>query len=124
MPIANQLALFCICVLTGFIYGPVYEAFSLLRDGFAFLKRGKRIVTFALDILFFISFAVWCVGVFYLFEFPDFRFYFLLGFLIGAIIYLKSLHRILAFFKKICYNKLVKVVKKRKNRKKQDKLTV
>lgn len=118
MTAQGQFALFCICIGAGFLFGGVYEIFSLFRDIVRPLKKGKTAVWFALDILFFMLFSVWAVGTFYLFEFPNFRLYYLLGFFIGAIIYLKSLHRILAFFKKICYNKAVKIVKNRKIRKK------
>ena len=118
MPITNQFALFCICIGASFLFGLVYEIFSFTSDIFTFLKKGKRAVVFALDIVFFLIFAVWCVGIFYFFEFPNFRLYYLLGFFVGGIIYLKSLHIIVAFLKKMCYNKLIKVIKKRKARKK------
>ena len=110
----SQFALFCICIGAGFVFGIVYEPISILRSVF---KRSKWI-GITLDILFFIALALWYTGAIYLFQFPSFRLYYWLGFLVGGIIYLKSLHIILAFFKKICYNKFVKIAKKLKNRKK------
>jgi hypothetical protein len=110
----SQFALFCICIGAGFVFGIAYEPISLLRSVF---KRSKW-VGITLDILFFIALALWYTGAIYLFQFPSFRLYYWLGFLVGGIIYLKSLHIILAFFKKICYNKFVKIAKKLKNRKK------
>ena len=114
----SQFVLFCICIGASFIFGLVYEGLAILRLPFARLKRGKVIVVFLLDIFLFALFSVWCIAIFYLFEFPTFRLYYFFGFFVGGIIYSKSLHRIVAFFKKICYNKLVKREKKQKNQKK------
>jgi len=35
-----------------------------------------------------------------------------IGYLLGGILYLKSLRRIVAFFQKICYNKFIKIRKR------------
>ena len=118
MSISNQFALFCICIGAAFLFGIAYDLLSFIETFFVPLKRGKTAVVFLFDILFFVGLAVWSVGVFYLFHFPSLRFYYLFGFLIGGIIYLKSLHRILAFVKKICYNKSIKIARKLKMREK------
>jgi hypothetical protein len=41
-----------------------------------------------------------------------------IGYAVGGIIYLKTLHRMVAFFKKVCYNRLNLLVKKAKNARK------
>jgi hypothetical protein len=118
----NQIFIFLICVLTGVIGGVFYEVFSFL-DGVAglFCRGGKSAkgIEIAGDILFFLCFSVLCVFVAVLFGFPDFRVYMVLGNLFGLILYLKSLHRIVAFFKKVCYNSVKKIGKKRKNARKE-----
>jgi hypothetical protein len=41
-----------------------------------------------------------------------------IGYALGGIIYLKSLHRILAFLQNVCYNRVIKMIKKAKKREK------
>jgi hypothetical protein len=41
-----------------------------------------------------------------------------IGYAFGGIIYLKSLHIILAFLQNVCYNRITKIVKKAKKREK------
>ena len=113
----NQLAVFALCVGIGFIGGMIYEAFACI--GLPFCRKGKRRwLRVALDISFWLTFAVFCIFCSYIFKFPSFRAYIWLGYLTGGIIYAKSMRRILAFFKKICYNKLAKIRKRRKNKEK------
>ena len=51
-------------------------------------------------------------------NFNDFRIFWWIGYILGGIIYLKSLHKIIAFFENVCYNKVTKLVKKAKNQEK------
>ena len=118
MDSANQFTYFCLCVLSGFIGGIFYEPFALLRILFGCNKGKNRVVGNILDILFCLTFTFLCIIACYLFHFPDFRLYMFLGFGVGIGIYLKSLHRILAFFQKVCYNMLTKLISKAKKTKK------
>jgi len=119
-----QFIIFLQCVLVGFVGGILYEIPSLFRWIFR-CNRGKNAAIGAiLDALFWIGFTIWCIFAAFLFHFPDFRVYMIVGYGIGLIIYLKILHRIVAFFKKVCYNGLTKMVKKAKNKKKLSKKEV
>ena len=120
---AGQLPVFVLCVSLGFAGGFVYEAVSLLA-----LPRPKKwriVLRFVADIVFFVGFAVLCVFVTSWLCLPSFREYYYLGFAFGLLLYLKTFHKAVAFFKKICYNsirKLVNCLKMRKNfRKKEEK---
>ena len=117
MDTANQLLIFCLCVLVGFVGGVVYEVFSILR---LLLKceRGKnKPLGIVLDLLFCGLFAGLCVVSAYYLHFPAFRIYMWIGYLCGFYIYLKILHRILAFLEKLCYNAITKIVKRHKRKK-------
>ena len=116
--VQKQLALFLICVMTGMGNGLIYEAFDLIRRGFRCHKGKARWLAILLDILFCLAFAMVCQIVSVAFHFPDLRLYMLCGYALGFIIYLKSLHRIVAFLKKVCYNTLVRLLKSLKARKK------
>ncbi len=99
----------------GFIGGLLYEAFSLLS--LPFCRGGKRKWLRAiLDVVFWLSFAAFCIACSYLLKFPSFRVYMWIGCFCGGILYLKSVRRIVAFFEKICYNKLVKIRKRHNNK--------
>lgn len=113
MDAADQIFVFLVCVLAGVASGLVYELFFLFRK----LSRDNRAVTVALDIAFFFVFAAICVFIAVLFSFPDFRVYMFLGNIFGLILYLKSIHRIVAFLLKVCYNSAKKVLKRRKSTK-------
>ena len=96
--------------------------------GVAALPRPKKwriVLRFVADIAFFVAFAGLCVFVASWLCLPSFREYYYLGFALGLLLYLKTFHKAVAFFKKMCYNvvrKLVNCLKKRKNfRKKEEK---
>ncbi len=110
MDAANQIFIFLVCVLIGVASGFVYEFFYLLRK----ILGDKEGVAIALDTVFFLFFAAIAVFTAVLFSFPDFRVYMYLGNLLGLILYLKSIHIIVAFLWKLCYNKARKVIKRRK----------
>lgn len=113
----NEGWIFVACVVTGFLTGIPYEAFSLLRKlACAACKRTWASVPF--DLLFFVFCAVVVTLVAFWLHFPSFRGYTWLGYALGGIIYLKTLHRILAFFENVCYNKFTKLIKKAKKREK------
>lgn len=93
MDTKNQFTVFCICIAVGLLGGILYEPFAFLRMIFGCPRGKSRPVGIALDIAFFAAFTVCTVFVGYLFRFPDFRVYMWIGYALGGIIYLKSLHR-------------------------------
>ena len=114
----QQLSFFCLSVFIGFISGLPYDVFSFFRWFCKGKKRVNKIITVSLDLLFFCLFSVLCLYMAYRMHFPGVRGYILAGFLLGFIIYLNFLHRMLAFFRKVCYNILVKLIKRRKKQEK------
>ncbi len=114
----NQFVLFCISVAIGFLGGVLYEIFGIIRSLFKCGKGKNRAFEIALDIGFFIAFAVLTISSAYAFRFPSFRVYMFIGYALGGGLYLKTLHIMVAFLKKICYNKITQVVKKVKKARK------
>ena len=123
MDSAGQLSIFFLCVSLGFGGGFLYEGVSLMALPRPRKWRGG--LRFVADVAFFVAFAGLCVFMMSWFCLPSFREYYYVGFALGLLIYLKTFHKAVAFFKKICYNsvrKLVNCLKKRKNfRKKEEK---
>lgn len=124
MFLQNQLRYFCISLISGYIFGIAYEIFYSLRLICGCVKGRRKGIETALDICFFIAFALWQVYISYLFYFPSQRVYLWIGSFLGLIIYLKSLHKIIAFLEKLWYNKIAQRVKNHKKslkkRKKQE----
>lgn len=116
MDTATQLRVFCLCVLVGVCGGVLYTPFCVIRRFPRLKKKKGRGVWIALDILYCLAFAVLTVYAAYALKFPSFRVYMWGGYLLGGIIYLKILHKTIAFFENIWYNKLSKGIKKAKNR--------
>ena len=124
MDTAYQWQQFCVCILQGVVGGIIYEICSL-----PFLAKGKckiyQLFRLVADVLFFALFALFCVYVGNRLGLPSIREYYFLGYAAGAVLYSKTFHKAVAFFKKICYNcirKLVNCLKSRKNfRKKEEK---
>ncbi|MBQ8375072.1 MAG: spore cortex biosynthesis protein YabQ [Clostridia bacterium] len=114
----NQFTVFALCIFVGFVGGVVYEVFAFGRFLLGCPRGKNKILGVAFDILFFITFACVCTAFAYAFRFPDFRVYIWLGYLVGGILYLKTLHQIVAFFENMCYNGINKLIKKAKNREK------
>ena len=108
----NQLFYFCICLLTGFFAGILYEPFAFLRQILRCNRGKNKILGIAVDILYPILFACICISVQFYLRLPAFRVYMWIGYAVGFIIYLKILRRILAFLQKTCYNMLARVLRK------------
>ena len=107
---------------------PVFLIHTLIGYLSAFLSApllwiGRRVprVRILTDILFFLLLAVFVAKGSVVFAFPDYRFYMSVGNLLGVILYLKSLHILLAIFEKICYNIVVKGLNAFRKRKKDKK---
>ena len=114
----NQFAVFALCIVVGFLGGVLYEPFAFCNILLGERKGKNKILCGFLDVTFFVFFAVLSVFAAYFFRFPDFRVYMWLGFAVGGILYFKTLHEIVAFFEKICYNSITKLLKKAKKREK------
>lgn len=100
-------------MLCGVISGIVYEALYIARVFVCGLNKRKytvkdKIFTCLCDLLYFAVFAAMFVFTSVTFEFYSFRLYMLIGCALGAIIYIKSLHVIIAICIKKVYNKLNK----------------
>lgn len=111
----GQLARFLTCVLLGLVGGVIYECTSLLS--LPWRRKAKAVMRGVADVTFFALFAILCVWVLTMLNISAFREYYYLGFAIGLILYIKTFHKALAFFKRICYNTITKLVKCPKNRK-------
>ena len=112
-----QLGVFISCVAIGFLGGVLYELFAFFALPFQKSVKGKKLVVL-FDIAFWLSFSVFSVWVSCLLKFPDFRAFWWIGYLFGGIIYLKTLHKIIAFLENVCYNKVAHWIKKTKKREK------
>jgi hypothetical protein len=104
-------------VFCGIASGVVYDVLYLARCGVCGVNFGvytlkDKIFTFFCDILYFIIFAAFFIFISTVFNFFEFRLFMLVGCAIGAILYLKSLHIIVAFF----VNKVYNVITKRKTK--------
>lgn len=118
MDAKNQFICFCICLAVGFAGGFIYSACSFVRTLFS-CQRGKNKAVGAIaDVAFFLAFALLTVAAAYAFRFPSFRVYMWAGYGLGLILYLKSLHKVVAFFQNVCYNKVTKVIEKARKRRK------
>ena len=113
MDTLGQLERFFICAAVGVVGGGFYEICSLAVFG---KKEKMRFwLRFCADIAFFIGFSAICVAAASWLRFPDFREYYYLGYAVGLLLYLKTFHKAVAFFKKTCYNGLKKLVNCVKN---------
>lgn len=97
----DQLRIFLICVLIGVVGGALYDVFFFIRN--CYRKQWFRVLC---DILFCCAFATVYVLFSVTFGFPPLRFYFILGLTLGLFLYLKSFHKIVAFFSEKLYNGL------------------
>ena len=118
MDTQNQFAVFGLCLCIGFFGGVLYEPFGVLRCVFGCRQGKNKPIAGAIDIVFWMVFAVWTAIVGYALHFPNFRVYMWIGYALGGILYLKTLHRILAFFENVCYNKITQRIKKAKKQEK------
>lgn len=95
----DQLRIFLLCILIGAVCGVLYDVFFFLRQSYR--KQWLRILC---DVLFCLSFAFVYVLFSISFGFPPLRSYFVLGLTVGLFLYLKSFHKIVAFFSEKLYN--------------------
>ncbi len=109
-----QVFIFLMCALCGVSSGIVYDVLYIARvfvcgtDKAGYTVKDK-IFTCLCDLIYFGALSAMFIFVSVCFEFNTIRLYMLIGCALGALIYLKSLHLIIAFFIKKAYNSLVKV---------------
>ena len=109
-----QIFIFLTCALCGVCSGVVYDVLYVARAFVCGLDKSKftikdKIFTCLCDIIYFAVFAAMFIFTSVTFEFYSIRLYMLAGSALGAIIYLKSIHLIIAFFIRKVYNNIAKV---------------
>ena len=113
-----QFFIFMTCMLCGILSGVVYDVLFIARtilcgtDKSAYTVKDK-IFIIAADVLYCLVFAAGFIFTSVMFDFDGFRLYMLIGCFLGALIYLKSFHLIVAFFCKKVYNTITE--RKEKN---------
>ena len=110
MDTQHQFAVFGLCLFIGFLGGVLYEPFSFLRLLFGCRQGKNKILGGVIDTAFWLSFTILSTALGFAFGFPAFRVYICLGYVLGGIIYLKSLHRIVAFLENLWYNKITQAI--------------
>ena len=115
----NQLWIFLVCVGMGVVGGILHLPFRVLARVCGVGENKRKGIGIAIDIVYFLILAVGSVWITYALRFPDFRVYQWLGYAIGGIIYLKILHKTIAFFENICYNRITRMGKKAKKARKK-----
>ncbi|MDE6076003.1 MAG: spore cortex biosynthesis protein YabQ [Clostridia bacterium] len=109
-----QIFIFLTCALCGVISGVVYDILYIARafvcgpDKAKFTLKDK-IFTCLCDLIYFIAFSAMFVFTSVCFEFYSIRLYMLIGCALGALIYLKSFHFIIAFLVRRVYNRIRKI---------------
>lgn len=106
-----QIFIFITCACCGALSGVVYDLLYIARCAVCGVNRQvytakDRIFTVACDILYFAVFTAAFIFTSVMFDFYELRFFMLAGSLIGAILYLKSFHVIVAFSVKKVYNRI------------------
>ncbi len=110
--------IFIVCMLCGVVSGVVYDVLYIARCVLCGpYKSGytvkDRIFLVICDFLYCLVFAVGFVFVSVMFDFENVRWYMFLGCALGAVIYLKSFHIIVAFFVHKVYNNITLKKEKR-----------
>lgn len=113
-----QIYIFIICLFCGVISGVVYDILYVARCSLCGIDKSvysvkDKIFLVISDLLYCLIFAAGFIFVSVMFDFENLRLYMLLGCVLGAIIYLKSFHIIVAFFVRKVYN-IVTLAKEKK----------
>lgn len=117
--------IFLICLFCGVLSGVVYDVFYIARAICCGVDKQKytvkdKIFIIITDFLYCIAFAAGFIFASVLFDFENLRLYMLLGCALGAFVYLKSFHLIVAFFVKAVYNKFILIRKEKGNKAKEN----
>ena len=106
-----------VCLLCGIVSGVVYDVLYIARTVLCGVDKSvytvkDKIFIIAADILYCLVFAAGFIFTSVMFDFEGLRLYMLIGCLLGALIYLKSFHLIVAFFSKKVYNSITNLKEK------------
>ncbi|MDE7083554.1 MAG: spore cortex biosynthesis protein YabQ [Clostridia bacterium] len=120
-----QFFIFMVCLLCGIVSGVVYDVLFVARTVLCGVDKSvytvkDKIFIIAADILYCLVFAAGFIFTSVMFDFEGLRLYMLIGCLLGALIYLKSFHLIVAFLCKKVYNGITKLKEKNGGRTKAD----
>lgn len=104
-----QIYIFIICLFCGVISGVVYDILYVVRCALSGIDKSAytlkdKIFLIVCDLLYCLTFAAGFIFVSVMFDFENLRAYMLIACVIGASIYLKSFHIIVAFLVKRVYN--------------------
>ena len=108
-----QIKIFLICLACGGLSGAVYDFLYIIRravSGEPSQKSKKRefICTAVCDLLYVLALSAIFVAASVYFCFPDVRLYMFAAVLVGALLYIKSFHIMVAFFVNKLYNRCTK----------------
>lgn len=115
-----QLRIFALCLACGVLSGIVYDFLYLIRraaSGKTSYRRNLRgfAATAVCDVLYAVALSAMFVALSTFFSFPDVRAYMLAAVILGAALYIKSFHIMVAFLVNRVYNKYTKSVKCKKS---------
>ena len=110
----DTLELFFLCFGVGVCGGCMRDLFSVAVFPFVG-KKGEGRAWLLYETAFFVAFAVAFIAIQATLSFPDFRGYMFVGIGVGFLLYYKILRIMLAFLRKVCYNIINKIFRKRKN---------
>ena len=114
-----RIFIFIICLFCGVVSGVLYDVLYVARVSVCGLNRSAytvkdKIFIIIADILYCLAFTAGFIFVSVMFGFEAFRLYMFLGCVLGAALYLKSFHEIIAFFVNKVYNRYRSLLKERK----------
>ena len=118
---AQSVFIFLTCLFCGVLSGTVYDVLYVARcvvcgiDKKGYTVKDKIFIIIS-DILYCLVFAAGFIFVSVMFDFTSLRLYMLFGCVVGALIYLKSFHTIVAFCVKKVYNAVSIKIQKRKSK--------
>lgn len=116
-----QVFIFLTCALCGVLSGVVYDVLYIARVFVCGTNRAKytvkdKIFICLCDIIYFLALSAAFVFISLCFEFYAIRLYMIVGCALGSLIYLKSIHLIIAYFVNMLYNKVAKAKKSERKR--------
>lgn len=106
-----QIFIFMTCLFCGIISGTVYDVLYIARCILSGTEKENytvkdKVFIFFCDLFYCLVFAAGFIFVSVMFGFSSLRLYMLIGCALGALLYLKSFHQIVAFFTDKAYNVL------------------
>lgn len=105
----KQSYIFLGSIYFGLILGIIKNAINLIINTF----KNNKIITFILDLLFMLIFALLFIFCINLVNFGEFRVYLLLGYLLGFVLEIKTLGFLVDFVLKKIYTFIIFIFKKK-----------